>query len=100
MAPCIDFIVLASLPDMLIAEAVAKDIRAPVGCAVRTIPDKELRLSNGAHGAPYFAFTASSAGRGSLFLEFTIGELQNHVPFNAQPSFTGLFLPSYLTNVA
>jgi len=24
-----------------------------VGCAVRTIPNKELRFPNGAHGAPY-----------------------------------------------
>jgi len=58
-------------------EGVAKDIRATVGCAVRTIPNKELRFLNGAHGAPYIAFTTHSAGEG-LFLEFTGSELQNH----------------------
>ena len=57
-------------------EDVAKDIRATVGCAVRTIPNKELRLPNGAHGAPYIAFTTPSTGEG-LFLEFTGTELQN-----------------------
>jgi hypothetical protein len=58
-------------------EGVAKDIRALVGCAVRTIPNKELRLPNGAHGAPYIAFTTPSTGEG-LFLEFTGSELQKH----------------------
>ena len=58
-------------------EGVAKDIRATVGCAVRTIPNKELRLPNGAHGAPYIAFTTPSTGEG-LFLEFTGSELKNH----------------------
>ena len=32
---------------------VAKGVRATVGCAVRTILNKELRFPNGAHGAPY-----------------------------------------------
>ena len=58
-------------------ESIAKDIRATVGCAVRTIPNKELRLLNGAHGAPYIAFTTPSTGEG-LLLEFTGSELQNH----------------------
>jgi hypothetical protein len=44
---------------------------------VRTIPDKELRLLNGAHGAPCIAFKTRSTGEG-LFLEFTGRELQNH----------------------
>jgi hypothetical protein len=80
----------------LLPEAVAKDIRATVGCAVRTIPNRELRLSNGAHGAPYIAFTTLSGGRGGRFLEFTVGELQNHVPFKHNPYFTGLFFLSFL----
>jgi hypothetical protein len=45
-------------------EGVAKDIRATVGCAVRTIPNKESRLPNGAHGAPYIAFTHPPPERG------------------------------------
>jgi len=62
---------------LLPPEGIAKDIRATVGCAVRTIPIKELCLPNGAHGAPYIAFTTPSTGEG-LFLEFTGSELQNH----------------------
>ena len=31
---------------------------------MRTILNKELRLPNGAHSAPYIAFTTSSSGRG------------------------------------
>ena len=58
-------------------QRVAKDIRALVGCAVRTIANKELRLPNGAHGAPYIAFSKPSTGEG-LFLEFTGSELRNH----------------------
>jgi len=59
-------------------EGVAKDIRATVGCAVRTIPNKELRLLSGAHGAPYIAISTPSTGEG-LFLEFTGSEHQNHL---------------------
>ena len=48
----------------LTLEAVAKDIRATVGCAVRTILNNELRLPNGAHGAPYLTFTTPPPGEG------------------------------------
>ena len=39
--------------------SVAKGVRTTVGCAMRTIPNKELRFPNGAHGAPYIIFTTS-----------------------------------------
>jgi hypothetical protein len=58
-------------------EGVAKEIRATAACAVRTIPNKELRLPNGAHGAPYIAFTTPFTEEG-LFPEFTGSELKNH----------------------
>jgi len=48
-------------------EDVTKVIRSTVGCTVRTIPNKKLRLPNGAHGAPYIAFTTPSTGKGSVF---------------------------------
>ena len=43
--------VLAQLP-----ESVVKGVRTTVGCAGRTIPNKELRFPNGAHGTPYISF--------------------------------------------
>ena len=59
-------------------EGVAKDIRATVGCAVRTIANKELRHPNGAHGAPYIAFYNTPPTGEGLFLEFTGSELKKH----------------------
>jgi len=42
-------------------EGVVKGVHAAVGCAVRTIPNNELRFLNGAHGAPYMVITTSSS---------------------------------------
>ena len=37
---------------LLPPEGVAKGVRTTVGCAMRTIPNKGLRIPNGAHSAP------------------------------------------------
>ena len=74
-------------------EGLAKDIRATVGCAVRTILNRELRLPNGAHGAPYIAFTTPSTEKG-LFLEFTGSELKNNRQTARYPRYTGTFMRS------
>ena len=66
---------VAYIPSLL--AGFAKDIRATVGCAVRTIPNKNYASRTVRMAHPALLFITPFTGEG-LFLEFTGSELQNH----------------------